>query len=53
MAVAGHMGSERVTVQNLEVVRVDAEKNLLLIKGAVPGAPGSNLIVRPAVKAKA
>jgi len=51
--MAGHMGSERVTVQNLEVVRVDAEKNLLLIKGAVPGAPGSNLIVRPAVKAKA
>jgi large subunit ribosomal protein L3 len=47
------MGAERVTVQNLEVVRVDAEKNLLLIKGAVPGAPGSDLIVRPAVKAKA
>lgn len=51
--MAGHMGAERVTVQNLEVVRVDAEKNLLLIKGAVPGAPGSDLIVRPAVKAKA
>lgn len=51
--MAGHMGAERVTVQNLEVVRVDAEKNILLIKGAVPGAPGSDLIVRPAVKAKA
>ena len=51
--MAGHMGAERVTVQNLEVVRVDAEKNLLLIRGAVPGAPGSNVIVRPAVKAKA
>lgn len=51
--MAGHMGAERVTVQNLEVVRVDAEKNLLLIRGAVPGAPGSDLIVRPAVKAKA
>ncbi|MDF1780887.1 MAG: 50S ribosomal protein L3 [Alcanivoracaceae bacterium] len=51
--MAGHMGAERVTVQNLEVVRVDADKNLLLIKGAIPGAPGSNLIVSPAVKAKA
>jgi len=49
--MAGHMGSERVTVQNLEVVRVDAERNLLLIKGAVPGAPGGDVIVRPAVKA--
>ncbi|MCK0538569.1 50S ribosomal protein L3 [Alcanivorax quisquiliarum] len=51
--MAGHMGAERVTVQNLEVVRVDAEKNLLLIKGAVPGAAGADVIVRPAVKAKA
>ena len=51
--MAGHMGAERVTVQNLEVVRVDAEKNLLLIKGAVPGATGADIIVRPAVKAKA
>ena len=49
--MAGHMGAERVTVQNLEVVRVDAERNLLLIKGAVPGAPGGDIIVRPAVKA--
>jgi large subunit ribosomal protein L3 len=49
--MAGHMGDERVTVQNLEVVRVDAERNLLLIKGAVPGAPGGDIIVRPAVKA--
>lgn len=48
--MAGHMGDERVTVQNLEVVRVDAERNLLLIKGAIPGAPGGNVIVRPAVK---
>lgn len=51
--MAGHLGAERVTVQNLEVVRVDADKNLLLVKGAVPGATGANLIVRPAVKAKA
>ncbi|UTW44896.1 50S ribosomal protein L3 [bacterium SCSIO 12696] len=49
--MAGHMGSERVTVQSLEVVRVDTERNLLLIKGAVPGAPGGDVIVRPAVKA--
>ena len=50
--MAGHMGAEQVTVQTLEVVRVDAERNLLLIKGAVPGAPGGSVIVRPAVKAK-
>lgn len=49
--MAGHMGAEQVTVQNLEVVRVDPERNLLLIKGAVPGAPGGDVIVRPAVKA--
>jgi large subunit ribosomal protein L3 len=50
--MAGHMGAEQVTVQTLEVVRVDAERNLLLIKGAVPGATGSDVIVRPATKAK-
>ncbi|SDT12563.1 LSU ribosomal protein L3P [Halopseudomonas litoralis] len=50
--MAGHMGARQVTVQTLEVVRVDAERNLLLIKGAVPGAPGSDVVVRPAVKAK-
>ncbi|GKX50681.1 50S ribosomal protein L3 [Budvicia aquatica] len=49
--MAGHLGDERVTVQSLDVVRVDAERNLLLVKGAVPGATGSNLIVKPAVKA--
>lgn len=48
--MAGHMGAERVTVQNLEIVRVDAERNLLLVKGAIPGAPGGDVIVRPAVK---
>ncbi len=51
--MAGHMGAEKVTTQNLEIVRVDAERNLLLIKGAVPGAPGGDVIVRPAVKAAA
>lgn len=50
--MAGHMGAERVTVQTLEVVRVDAERNLILVKGAVPGAPGGDVIVRPAVKVK-
>lgn len=51
--MAGHMGAERVTVQNLQIVRVDVEKNLLLVSGAVPGATGSDVIIRPAVKAKA
>jgi len=51
--MAGHMGAESVTVQGLEIVRVDAERNLLLIKGSVPGAPGGSVIVRPAVKARA
>lgn len=46
----GHMGSERVTVQNLEVVRVDAGRNLLLVKGAIPGAKGSLVTVRETVK---
>jgi large subunit ribosomal protein L3 len=49
--MAGHMGAAQVTVQSLEVVRVDAERNLLLIKGSVPGATGSDVIVKPAVKA--
>lgn len=49
--MAGHMGAERVTVQNLEVVRVDSERGLILIKGAIPGAPGGDIVVKPAVKA--
>lgn len=49
--MAGQMGNARSTVQSLEVVRVDAERNLLLVKGAVPGATGSDVIVRSAVKA--
>ena len=48
--MAGHMGSARVTTQTLEVVKVDTENNLLLIKGAVPGAAGADVIVTPAVK---
>lgn len=49
--MAGQMGNVRVTVQSLEVVRVDAERNLILVKGAVPGATGGDVIVKPAVKA--
>jgi large subunit ribosomal protein L3 len=49
--MSGQMGNAQVTTQNLEIVRIDADRNLLLIKGAVPGAPGGNIIVRPAVKA--
>ncbi|WP_025563084.1 50S ribosomal protein L3 [Psychromonas sp. SP041] len=49
--MAGHMGAERVTTQNLEVVRVDIERNLLLVKGAVAGAKNGNVFIKPAVKA--
>jgi len=50
--MAGQMGNVKRTMQNLEVVRVDAERNLLLVKGAVPGSKGGSVIVRPAVKAR-
>jgi len=50
--MAGHMGNVRRTVQNLQVVAVDKERNLLLIKGAVPGHKGADVVVRPAIKAK-
>jgi large subunit ribosomal protein L3 len=49
----GHLGTVKVTVQNLQIVRVDAGRNLLLIKGAVPGSKGGDVVVRPAVKAGA
>ena len=49
--MAGHMGDKRRTVQTVELVRVDEERGLLLIKGSVPGAKGSDVVVRPAVKA--
>jgi len=48
--MSGHLGDERVTMQNLEVVRVDLERNLLLVKGAIPGATGGTVMVRPASK---
>lgn len=49
----GHLGAVKTTVQNLEIVRVDAERNLLLIKGAIPGSKGGDVVVRPSVKVKA
>ncbi len=51
--MTGHLGDVQRTVQNLEIVRIDAERQLLLVTGAVPGAKGGNVIVRPAVKAGA
>lgn len=50
--MAGHMGAERTTAERLEVVQVDAEHNLILVKGAVPGSKGGDVIVRPAVKSR-
>lgn len=49
--MAGHMGDERVTIQGLEVVSIDVERNVLVVKGAIPGATGNDVIVRPSVKA--
>jgi large subunit ribosomal protein L3 len=49
--MAGHMGDKKRTLQNLSIVKVDVERNLLLVKGLVPGLTGSDVIVRPAVKA--
>lgn len=50
--MAGRMGNHRVTVQNLEIVRIDSERNVVLIKGAVPGCPGGDIIIRSAVKSR-
>ncbi len=51
--MAGHMGNVKSTTQNLEIIRVDSERNLLLIKGSVPGAKGGKVIIKPSVKARA
>ncbi len=48
--MAGHMGDEQVTIGNLEIIRIDEQRNALLIKGAIPGAPGGDVIIRPACK---
>ena len=50
--MSGHMGDARVTTQSLEVVQIDVENNLILVKGALPGATGSDVIIRPTVKTK-
>jgi large subunit ribosomal protein L3 len=50
--MSGHMGDVQRTIQSLEIIRVDAERNLLLVRGAIPGAPGGSVIVKHAVKAK-
>lgn len=51
--MCGHMGDEQVTTGGLEIIKVDVERNALLIKGAIPGAPGGNIIIRAACKSKA
>ena len=48
--MAGHMGNVQKTIQSLEIVRVDSERNLILVKGAIPGAKGGNVVITPAVK---
>lgn len=50
--MTGHMGAVKRTALNLEIVRIDAERNIVLVKGAVPGAKGGNVIIKPSVKAK-
>ena len=50
--MSGHMGNEKCTTLNLELVRVDSDRNLLLIKGAIPGSPGTYVVIRPAIKSK-
>ena len=52
MRAPGHMGSDRVTVRNLKIVQVDADNNILVIRGAIPGAPGGYVVVRKAIAAK-
>lgn len=47
----GHLGAERVTTQGLEIVSIDTERSVLVVKGAVPGATGGDVIVRPTIKA--
>ena len=48
--MSGHMGNKKRTIQGLEIVQVDADRNMLLIKGAVPGAKGGDLVIKPSVK---
>ena len=50
--MAGHLGDKKRTTQNLEVVRIDSPRNLILIKGAIPGSKGSDVLIKPAVKSQ-
>lgn len=50
--MSGHMGNVKRTIQNLEIIRIDNDRNLLLVKGAIPGSKGGNVIVRPSIKTK-
>ncbi|HHA18604.1 MAG TPA: 50S ribosomal protein L3, partial [Methylophaga sp.] len=50
--MSGHMGAAKSTVQNVEIVRVDVDKNLILVRGGVPGSKNANIIIKPAVKAQ-
>ena len=52
MRAAGRMGADRVTVRNLSVVKVDADQHLLVLRGAIPGAPGGYVVIRKAIAAK-
>ena len=51
--MSGQLGSKKRTTQNLEVVRIDSKRNLILIKGAIPGSKGSDIEIKPAIKVKA
>ena len=50
--MSGHLGNVKRTTQNLEVIRIDTERSLLLVKGAIPGPKNGNVIVRPSIKEK-
>jgi large subunit ribosomal protein L3 len=50
--MSGHLGNVKRTIQNLEIIRIDNDRNLLLVKGAIPGSKGGNVIVRPSIKTK-
>ena len=50
--MGGHMGARKRTQQGLEVVRVDVERNVILVKGSVPGSKGGSVVIKPSVKAK-
>jgi large subunit ribosomal protein L3 len=52
MGMPGHMGDERITIQNLEIVQVREAEGVILVSGAIPGAKGANVIVRPSIKKK-